>query len=413
MKSTHQKRNQTYWEQRAKNLQLKLKSKVIESKNQKNIPKKENRLNALDAKLESLESKHKKLKKSDPEKYKAILNEFFIEALQLPGTDIEMLRYLISEGVDVNTIDNEGNTPLYLAARNKDLEAISFLLENGANPDQSNEQGVTAAHLIKQNKEEMFLNEQTEKCMEKSRIKAFNRLQIDPSNIQLSSMLSSFIGHYNIENFKKSKATSVHEFIQECQTRAINDEYIEDKEQILAFEKFTQEIKEDYDKTIKAELNTKHVNAEKTVTVNEFKYISSKINNDILTNHEFVPSDSKLNSLLNSFRQKYGEITLARKATAPNHLETIEACRKAAISELSVKNRIGGVLARAGSSQTDIDKFNKIISNIASGKENLLEGVQAKPSKRTIRTMLGSAKKAISSFSIPGRNKPKSGSREK
>lgn len=152
--------------------------------------------------------------------------------------------------------------------------------------------------------------------------------------------------------------------------------------------------------------------AKKTVTTKEFGAISSKINNNLLQNLEVVPIDSKLNAMLNSFRNEYGNIAVARKNPAPNHLEVMETCRKAAIAKLSVKNRIGGVLARAGSSQTDIDKFNQIIFNLKSGKENLLEGVQAKPPKRSIREMFGDARKAMSSY-LPKRMKGTEQSRKR
>ncbi len=46
--------------------------------------------------------------------------------------------------------------------------------------------------------------------------------------MELTTMLSSFRGYYNIENFKKSKATSIPEFIKECKKRAIKDNNITD-----------------------------------------------------------------------------------------------------------------------------------------------------------------------------------------
>src|SRR4051812_4526332 len=57
---------------------------------------------------------------------------------------VEMLRYLIKKGADVNAGARHQETPLHIAVRHKYLEKVKFLLEHGAKPDLEDEEGKTA-----------------------------------------------------------------------------------------------------------------------------------------------------------------------------------------------------------------------------------------------------------------------------
>jgi ankyrin repeat protein len=56
---------------------------------------------------------------------------------------IEMLGYLLDQGLEINGLDVQGNTPLHFAALVGYGEGISFLLENGADISVENEWGIT------------------------------------------------------------------------------------------------------------------------------------------------------------------------------------------------------------------------------------------------------------------------------
>ena len=57
---------------------------------------------------------------------------------------IDMVKYLISKGADVNVIENGQHwTPLHFASRSKSLEVIKILLANGAKVD-----AIDAEHLL-------------------------------------------------------------------------------------------------------------------------------------------------------------------------------------------------------------------------------------------------------------------------
>lgn len=57
-----------------------------------------------------------------------------------------VVRHLISLGVDVNAQDRQGWTPLNFAARVKNYECVKLLLDAGADPNVPNSEGVTPLH---------------------------------------------------------------------------------------------------------------------------------------------------------------------------------------------------------------------------------------------------------------------------
>ena len=60
----------------------------------------------------------------------------------------EMLKRIITLGVDVNAKDYYGNTPLHYAARQKSPELIEMLLNADAEIDSLNKDGLTPLHLM-------------------------------------------------------------------------------------------------------------------------------------------------------------------------------------------------------------------------------------------------------------------------
>ena len=54
-------------------------------------------------------------------------------AMKLFGGDKEMVNLLISNGANVNAIENTGATPLHLAAHHGLTEIVEILIENDAN----------------------------------------------------------------------------------------------------------------------------------------------------------------------------------------------------------------------------------------------------------------------------------------
>ena len=63
-----------------------------------------------------------------------------------------LIDLLISKGLDINSIDNKGDTPLHTIARrfSEQKEAINFLVKKGANPNIKNYDGKTPLELAKE-----------------------------------------------------------------------------------------------------------------------------------------------------------------------------------------------------------------------------------------------------------------------
>lgn len=56
-----------------------------------------------------------------------------------------------TQGADVDSLGNEGITPLHYAAKKSNLEMIRFLLDKGADSNLADESGRTLMHCIESN----------------------------------------------------------------------------------------------------------------------------------------------------------------------------------------------------------------------------------------------------------------------
>ena len=63
--------------------------------------------------------------------------------------DIELLKRSLEEGANVDQIDEDGSTPLMLAAVNGQKDAVEFLLRKGADPSRKDREGRSAASMAR------------------------------------------------------------------------------------------------------------------------------------------------------------------------------------------------------------------------------------------------------------------------
>lgn len=71
--------------------------------------------------------------------------------------DLEAVTWLLTHGAHVNSLDEEGNTPLHKAVQNKHQMVMMILILYGANVDAKNKNRGTIRHLVgaaEQNSEE-------------------------------------------------------------------------------------------------------------------------------------------------------------------------------------------------------------------------------------------------------------------
>jgi ankyrin repeat protein len=62
--------------------------------------------------------------------------------------DTEVVERLIKRGVNVNAHDDEGVTPLMLAAQEGRIDTVKLLLRNGARPDRADVGGFRAVDYV-------------------------------------------------------------------------------------------------------------------------------------------------------------------------------------------------------------------------------------------------------------------------
>ena len=57
------------------------------------------------------------------------------------------VKYLISQGANPNSVDNDGETPMYSASQQGHLDVVECLVNAGANVKRATEQGRTPLHI--------------------------------------------------------------------------------------------------------------------------------------------------------------------------------------------------------------------------------------------------------------------------
>ncbi len=78
---------------------------------------------------------------------------------------IDFVRTLIAAGANVNFRDQNGFTPLMIAAMEQDVDFVKVLIEAGANPNSRNKKGKTALMLAKDEKLNEFGEYETAKVL--------------------------------------------------------------------------------------------------------------------------------------------------------------------------------------------------------------------------------------------------------
>jgi ankyrin repeat protein len=68
------------------------------------------------------------------------------------------LKFFVGQGVDVNAVDGDGDTPLICAALNNHIEIHDYLVANGANSNIVNKKGQTAEALLSSQLAQLYLN---------------------------------------------------------------------------------------------------------------------------------------------------------------------------------------------------------------------------------------------------------------
>ncbi|KAI0097516.1 hypothetical protein GGR51DRAFT_578054 [Nemania sp. FL0031] len=71
--------------------------------------------------------------------------------LAVKRRDADATRGLLEQGVDVNACDHEGETPLFITAKDGNVEMMKLLLESGAKPDHESKWGRTPLAFAAQN----------------------------------------------------------------------------------------------------------------------------------------------------------------------------------------------------------------------------------------------------------------------
>jgi len=71
--------------------------------------------------------------------------------------DLNTLTQALSDGFDINTVDDKQNTALHLATKAAQLEVMSFLIKQGAALDLQNDWLSTPLHLTEKNMDSIRL----------------------------------------------------------------------------------------------------------------------------------------------------------------------------------------------------------------------------------------------------------------
>ena len=65
----------------------------------------------------------------------------------ITSTNARFEKLLSNRGSDINALNREGNSLLYVAAEKNQLDKINFLLDNGADVNIKNERGITPLNV--------------------------------------------------------------------------------------------------------------------------------------------------------------------------------------------------------------------------------------------------------------------------
>ena len=68
-------------------------------------------------------------------------NLFLTKAIE--DGQLEIVKYLVENGVDINAKDKDGKTTLMKTVENRNLEIVKYLVDNGANVNAKNKNGNT------------------------------------------------------------------------------------------------------------------------------------------------------------------------------------------------------------------------------------------------------------------------------
>ena len=71
--------------------------------------------------------------------------------LEITEGQLEVVRYFVEQGADMEKADRFGNTPLLIASWIGHLDVVRYLLEQGANRDKADNEGRTPLHYAAQN----------------------------------------------------------------------------------------------------------------------------------------------------------------------------------------------------------------------------------------------------------------------
>ncbi len=82
-------------------------------------------------------------------------------ALTPKGETLELMKYLILKGADVNAKDSNGNTPLFIAYAVNNNDAVNLLIASGADVSIKNNFGVTYKQIVGTRKRDIYQEDGT------------------------------------------------------------------------------------------------------------------------------------------------------------------------------------------------------------------------------------------------------------